>query len=193
MMSVSKDAKDGNIFERALKEYVRLLQQRPVLTKSVTNACVSALGTTISQLIAPDPRTNGKINWRSVFAYTSFGFVVNGPLIHHMYAFMEKHMPRDKKYSAIKRLLFDRLIFAPPFLLIFLYYVAIVEGAGTDAAIQKIKDTYWTILKLNWTVWTGIQYINVNYIPLKFRTVFGNACALIYLVVVTILRRRSAS
>lgn len=36
MMSVSKDAKDGNIFERALKEYVRLLQQRPVLTKSVT-------------------------------------------------------------------------------------------------------------------------------------------------------------
>ena len=36
-------------------------------------------------------------------------------------------MPKEKQFSAIKRLIFDRLIFAPPYLLIFLYYVAIVE------------------------------------------------------------------
>ena len=54
-------------------------------------------------------------------------FVVNGPIVHHLYVFMEKHMPKEKQFSAIKRLIFDRLIFAPPYLLIFLYYVAIVE------------------------------------------------------------------
>ncbi|KAK7505993.1 hypothetical protein BaRGS_00002715 [Batillaria attramentaria] len=192
-MSVSKHGKDGSIFERALKEYVRLLQQRPVLTKSVTNAVVSGLGTIISQLIVADPKAKGRINWRSVFAYTSFGFVVNGPLIHHLYVFMEKRMPRDQKYSTIKRLLFDRLIFAPPYLLIFMYYVAIVEGNTSEAAVQRIKETYWMILKLNWTVWTVIQYVNVNYVPLKFRTIFGNACALVYLVIFSILRRKAAS
>ena len=41
------------------------------------SACVSALGTVISQLIVADPRAKGRINWRSVFAYTSFGSVLS--------------------------------------------------------------------------------------------------------------------
>jgi hypothetical protein len=35
-MSVRKESKDGNIFEKALQEYIRLLQVRPVVTKAVT-------------------------------------------------------------------------------------------------------------------------------------------------------------
>lgn len=192
-MSFSKEEKKGNIFDRALKEYVRLLQQRPVLTKSVTSACVSGLGATISQLIVADPSAKGRINWRNVFAYVSFAFVINGPLFHHLYVFLEKQLPRDKKSSAIKRLLFDRLIFTPPYLAVFLYWLARAEGAGQAAAIQRLKAAYWTILKMNWVVWTLIQYINFNYVPLKFRTIFGNLCGLIYLVVVSILRRRATA
>lgn len=190
-MSVSKD---GNVFDKALKEYLRLLQKRPILTKSVTNAVVSGLGTIVSQLIVADPRAKGgRIFWRNVLAYTSFGFVVNGPVMHHLYSFMERRMPKEEKFSTLKRLVFDRLIFAPPYLLIFLFYVAIVEGASPQAAVQKIKDIYWTILKLNLSVWTVIQYININYVPFKFRTVFANFCALIYIMVVSIIRRKAAS
>jgi peroxisomal membrane protein 2 len=42
-----------------------------------------------------------------------------------------------------------------------------LQGSSSEAAIQRIKDAYWTILKLNLSVWTVIQYINVNYVPLK--------------------------
>ena len=54
-------------------------------------------------------------------------FLVNGPLIHHFYVYLEKILPKNQPNAQIKRVLFDRLVFAPPFLLIFLYYVAIVE------------------------------------------------------------------
>ncbi|XP_076472951.1 peroxisomal membrane protein 2-like [Babylonia areolata] len=192
-MSASKDAKKGNILERALKEYVRLLQQRPVLTKSVTSACVSGLSATISQLIVADPASKGRINWRNIFAYASFGFVMSGPLFHHLYAFLEKYLPAGSPSSSLRRLLFDRLIFTPPYLAIFLYWLARVEGQGQEAAIQRLKATYWTILKMNWVVWTLIQYINFNHVPLKFRTVFANLCAMVYLVVVSVLRRKAAA
>jgi len=191
-MEPKDDKRKKSIISKALAEYIRLLQERPVITKAVTNSVVSGFGNIVSQFISPDVTTGGKINWRSVFAYSSFGFLVNGPLIHHFYVFLEKFLPKNQPNAQIKRVLFDRLVFAPPFLLIFLYYVAIVEGAGQKGAAQRIKDTYWMILKLNWSVWTIIQYININYIPLKFRTVFGNACALVWMVFISIKRRQMA-
>ena len=47
----------------------------------------------------------------------------------------------------------------------------IFQGAGQKGAIARIKASYWMILKLNWTVWTLIQYININHIPLKVNVV----------------------
>ncbi|BFZ18550.1 hypothetical protein BsWGS_21589 [Bradybaena similaris] len=182
--------RSASIISRALREYMRLLQDRPVVTKSSTNAVVAGLGNIISQILAPDQTTAGKINWRSVFAYTTFGFFVNGPLIHHFYIFLEKTFPRDKSGAALKRVLFDRLIFAPPMLLIFLYYASIIEGVGNKGAVKRIKDTYWMILRLNWTVWSIIQYVNMNYIPLKYRTLFGNFFALIWMIFISIKRRQ---
>lgn len=38
------------------------------------SAVVAGLGNIISQILAPDQTTAGKINWRSVFAYTTFGY-----------------------------------------------------------------------------------------------------------------------
>lgn len=193
-MGNPKESKGSdNLLSKALQQYVRLLQERPVITKAITNSIVSGFGNIISQYVAPDPTTGGRINWKSVFAYTSFGFFINGPLIHHFYAFLEKMFPKDKPNSKWKRVLFDRLIFAPPFLLIFLYYVSIVEGHGSHGAIKRIKDTYWMILKLNLSVWSIVQYINMNYVPLKFRTLFGNFCALIWMIFISIKRRQALS
>ncbi|KAH9503871.1 Peroxisomal membrane protein 2 [Bulinus truncatus] len=193
-MGKPKESKENdNLLIRAFHQYLRLLQERPVVTKAATNAVVSGFGNIISQYLAPDPTFKGRINWKSVFAYSSFGFFVNGPLIHHFYAFLDKLFPKENPNSKWKRVLFDRLIFAPPFLLIFLYYVSIVEGHGNEGAAQRIRSTYWMILKLNITVWSIVQYINMNYVPLKFRTVFGNFCALIWMIFISIKRRQAAS
>uniref|UniRef100_A0A0B7AHZ9 Peroxisomal membrane protein 2 n=1 Tax=Arion vulgaris TaxID=1028688 RepID=A0A0B7AHZ9_9EUPU len=187
----SDKIKDNSLLKRALLEYFRLLQDRPVITKAATTAVVSAVGNILSQILAPDPATGGKINLRSVAAYSSFGFLVSGPLVHHFYAFLEKAIPKNSKNATLKRVLMDRLIFAPPLLLLFLYYVAILEGAGNKGAVKKIQSTYWMILKLNWTVWTFVQYININHVPLKYRTVFGNLCSLVWMTFISVKRRRA--
>lgn len=194
-MSLSKDKSNENAFEKALKAYLGLLQSRPVLTKAITSSTVSAVGNIISQLIVPNQQNGGKIAWRSVAAYASFSFVVSGPLIHYFYIWMDKLIPKKKEsatFDGIKRVIFDRFIFAPPFILLFLYAVTMLEGSGHEAAIAKIKETFWPILKMNWQIWTVFQFINVNYVPQKYRVLFGNAVALVWSVIVAVKRRQLA-
>jgi hypothetical protein len=59
-----------------------------------------------------------------------FRFCLSAPIIHYFYIFLEKIQPRKEKPSQIdniKRLLIDRFLFTPPFILLFLYVVTILE------------------------------------------------------------------
>ncbi|KAL3858020.1 hypothetical protein ACJMK2_012636 [Sinanodonta woodiana] len=192
-MSLSKEDNE-NILEILFKKYMKCLQERPVLTKACTSGTISFLSNIISQKIAPNP--DGKIAWRSVAAYTSFGFVITGPLFHNFYLLLDKLFPRKDKSAELKNsdiakmILFDRLILAPPYLLVFLYAIAILEGQGTEVALKKVKATFWTILKMNWRVFTVVQYINFKYVPMKYRVLFGNIIALFFSIYVAVKRRQ---
>lgn len=94
--------------------------------------------------------------------------------------------------DGIKRVIVDRLVFAPPFLLLFFYVITILEGQGHQAAIARIKESFWPVLKLNIQVWTVFQYININYVPPKYRVLFGNVLALVWSVFVASKRRKMA-
>ncbi|CAG2237385.1 PMP22 [Mytilus edulis] len=142
-----------------------------------SNSSVSAIGNIISQLIVPNQQNGGKIAWRSVAAYASFSFVVSGPLIHYFYIWMDKLIPKKKESAT-----FDGIKES----------FTMLEGSGHAAAIAKIKETFWPILKMNWQIWTVFQFINVNYVPLKYRVLFGNAVALVWSVIVAVKRRQLA-
>ncbi|XP_060600498.1 peroxisomal membrane protein 2-like [Ruditapes philippinarum] len=155
------------------------------------SASVSALGNFISQKVAPHP--DGKVKWRSVASYATFAFCLSAPIIHYFYIFLEKIQPRKEKPSQIdniKRLLIDRFLFTPPFILLFLYVVTILEGQGSAVAMEKIRTQFWTILKMNWKVWTIFTFINVNYIPVRYRVLFGNMVGLFWSVFVAVKRRQ---
>ncbi|KAL4223126.1 Mpv17 / PMP22 [Mactra antiquata] len=191
-MSHSKESRE-NIFETILNKYLKLLQEKPLITKSCTSATVSALGNFLSQKIAPPP--GGKVVWRSVASYAAFAFFISAPVIHHFYLFLEKIQPKKDKPSKIdniKRLLIDRFLFTPPFIALFLYVVTILEGHGSAVAIEKIRSQFWMILKMNWKVWTLFTYINVNYIPVRYRVLFGNTVGLFWSIYVAIQRRKLA-
>ncbi|WAR02830.1 PXMP2-like protein [Mya arenaria] len=120
-------------------------------------------------------------------------FCVSAPIIHYFYIFLSKVAPPKDKPSQvdnIKRLLIDRLIFTPPFIVLFLYVVTILEGQGSAEAVKKIREQFWTILKMNWKVWTIFTYININYIPQRYRVLFGNTVGLFWTVFIAIKRKQ---
>ena len=53
--------------------------------------------------------------------------LITGPVSHYFYQLMEVWMPATDPYCIVKRLLLDRLFFAPGFLLIFYFVMNILE------------------------------------------------------------------
>ncbi|XP_052334843.1 peroxisomal membrane protein 2-like [Oncorhynchus keta] len=97
-------------------------------------------------------------------------------------------VPTTVPYYRVKRLLLDRLIFAPAFLLLFFFFVMNIQEGKRWADFQsKVNSSYWPALKMNWKVWTPFQFI--NYVPVEFRVLFANMVALFWYAYLASVRK----
>lgn len=121
------------------------------------------------------------------FAHRLF---ITGPVSHFFYQLMEALIPTTDPHCIIKRLLLDRLVFAPGFLLIFYFVMNLLEVRssrrrvgvqivgdgllpfqfkGREDLEKKLKGSFWTALRMNWKVWTPFQFVNINFVPVQVR------------------------
>lgn len=93
---------------------------------------------------------------------------------------MERWIPPEVPLAAVKRLLLERLLFAPAFLCLFFVVMNFLEGKAAGAGAATVRSRFWPALQMNWRVWTPVQFINVNYVPLQFRVLFASLVALFW-------------
>lgn len=190
----SLPVRDASIHFRLLQQYLVLLKNYPILTKSVTSGILSALGNLLSQILEARKKNKsgapvGEIDPAAAARYATFGFFITGPVSHIFYQLMEVWMPATDPLCIVKRLLLDRLIFAPGFLLIFYFVMNILEAKGWRDFESKMRGSYWIALKMNWKVWTPFQFVNINFVPVEFRVLFANMVALFWYAYLASLRK----
>ncbi|XP_034728293.1 peroxisomal membrane protein 2 [Etheostoma cragini] len=190
----SLPVRDVSIHFRLLQQYLVLLKKYPILTKSVTSGILTALGNLLSQILEARKKTkNGaqvnEIDTAAAARYAIYGLFITGPLSHYFYQLMEMWMPTTDPLCVVKRLLLDRLVFAPGFLLIFYLVMNILEAKGWTDFEKKMRGSYWTALKMNWKVWTPFQFININFVPVQFRVLFSNMIALFWYAYLASVRK----
>nr|XP_053632446.1 peroxisomal membrane protein 2-like [Cherax quadricarinatus]XP_053632454.1 peroxisomal membrane protein 2-like [Cherax quadricarinatus] len=178
-----------SVINNGLHYYNEFLYVRPLLTKACTSAFTGALGDFLGQLITKQP----SINYCSIARYAGYGFVVTGPLAHHFYKMLDKVVPTTAWGAAFKRLLIDRLMFSPLLLLLSLYLLSRLEGKSHRTCAKEVQLKYWAALKMNWKVWTPVQYININYVPQQYRSLFANVVAIFWIIYLTNKRRQAAT
>ncbi|XP_038202648.1 peroxisomal membrane protein 2 isoform X4 [Arvicola amphibius] len=123
---------------------------------------LSALGNLLAQMIEKKQKKDSQsLDVKGLLRYLVYGFFVTGPLSHYFYLFMDYWIPPEVPLAIVKRLLLDRLLFAPAFLLLFFLIINLLEGK--DAA--KMRSGFWPALQMNWRMWTPLQFININYVP----------------------------
>ncbi|XP_045671624.1 peroxisomal membrane protein 2 isoform X2 [Ursus americanus] len=132
----------GALPQRALAQYLRLLRLYPVLTKAATSGILSALGNFLAQLIEKKREKENcsqKLDVSGPLRYAIYGFFFTGPLSHFFYLFMEHWIPSEVPWAGVKRLLLDRLLFAPAFLLLFFLIMNFLEFQVDIAVIQPLS------------------------------------------------------
>ncbi|XP_061762522.1 peroxisomal membrane protein 2 [Nerophis ophidion] len=190
----SLPVRDVSVHFSLLQQYLFLLKKYPILTKSITSGILSALGNLLSQIVearkkSKDDGVVQKIDTAGAARYAIYGLFITGPVSHYFYQLMEVWMPSTDPYCVLKRLLLDRLVFAPGFLLLFFFVMNILEVKGLDDFMKKFRRSYWTALKMNWRVWTPFQFININFVPLQFRVLFANMVALFWYAYLASVRK----
>lgn len=170
----------GSLPKRALAQYLLLLKLYPVLTKAVSSGILSALGNLLAQTIEKRKKDSQNLEVSGLLRYLVYGLFVTGPLSHYLYLFMEYSVPPEVPWASVKRLLLDRLFFAPTFLLLFFFVMNLLEGKNVSVFVAKMRSGFWPALQMNWRMWTPLQFININYVPLQFRVLFANMAALFW-------------
>ncbi|XP_051692818.1 peroxisomal membrane protein 2 isoform X1 [Oryctolagus cuniculus] len=167
---------------RALASYLLLLRLYPVLTKAATSAILSAFSNFLAQMIEKKRKKDNSQNLdvTGPLRYAIYGFFFTGPVSHFFYLFMESWIPSEVPLAGVKRLLLDRLLFAPAFLLLFFLVMNFLEGKDVSTFAAKTRSSFWRALLMNWKVWTPLQFININYVPLQLRVLFANLVALFW-------------
>ncbi|KAG0716489.1 Peroxisomal membrane protein 2 [Chionoecetes opilio] len=176
-----------SVLQRGLTSYNGCLASHPLLTKACTSAVTASLGDYLGQIISHRPTTD----LRSMARYATFGLVVTGPLAHHFYSLLDRLVPHGQQGAALKRLLLDRLGFAPLIMFLSFYLLARMEGKSHARAQGEVRQRLWSALKMNWRVWTPVQYININYVPQQYRSLFANVFALFWIMYLTNKRRQA--
>ncbi|XP_008333767.1 peroxisomal membrane protein 2 [Cynoglossus semilaevis] len=190
----SVPVRDVSVHFRLLQQYLLLLKKYPILTKSVTSAIISALGNLLSQFVEARKKAKNEVSISEIDAaaaarFAIYGLIITGPVSHYFYQLMEVWMPTTDPYCIVKRLLLDRLFFAPGFLLIFYFVMNVLEAKGWKDFEQKMRQSYLTALKMNWKVWTPFQFINVNFVPVQFRVLFANMVAFFWYAYLASVRK----
>lgn len=190
----SVQVRDATVHFSLLQQYLILLKKYPILTKSVTSGILSALGNLLSQTVEARKKARHgaeakEFDRAGAARYAIFGLLFTGPLSHYFYQLMEVWMPTTDPYCLVKRLLLDRLFFAPAFLLLFYFVMTVLEAKGWSDFERKMKSSYLTALKMNWKVWTPFQFINVNFVPVQFRVLFANVIAFFWYAYLASVRK----
>ncbi|KAM3961247.1 peroxisomal membrane protein 2 [Aphomia sociella] len=169
-----------------LSSYLQNLYLHPIRTKSITSCVVGVTGSIASQLLA-----GGNLRPDPILAFGLYGLLFGGSIPHFFYDVIERLFPEEVvAFPLVKKLLFERLIFAPFMQAFSLYTLARFEGKNHAAAVKQLQILYWPILQANWKWLTFFQVINMAFVPPMLRVLFMNLVGLGWSIFLSTKRRQ---
>lgn len=172
-------------------KYLKLLQERPILTKSLTSGLLSFSADFICQrwelqraanrvqdndgkdVGHADLKTVPSFDWLRASRFTLLGSVLVAPVLHVWYGFLARFIPGPLMVDAMKRLLLDQLLFAPAFIPIFFSANLLLEGRP-ELIKEKIERDLWHTVFTNYAVWIPAQFVNFSVIRPTLQVLFSN-------------------
>ncbi|EDW80153.1 uncharacterized protein Dwil_GK24419 [Drosophila willistoni] len=166
--------------------YLEQLFNHPVRTKSITASVLATTANVTSQRLAGAK----KLNQHSVFAYGLYGFIFGGSVPHYFYQTVERLFDDDVRFRRFFLFLSERLVYAPIYQVLSLYFLSLFEGNSHSTAVKNVEKLYWPLLRANWQYLSLFVYLNMAYVPPMFRSIFMGIISFIWVVYIAQKRRR---
>ncbi|PLB49883.1 protein sym1 [Aspergillus steynii IBT 23096] len=151
--------------------YQRSLAQRPILTQSLTTACLFAVGDGLAQQ-GVEKKGLTRHDMTRTARMALYGGAVFGPVATKWFQFLQNRIQLSTVPRTLAtRVAADQLLCAPTMIGVFLSSMSIMEGSDPK---EKLQRTYWEALRANWTIWPVLQGLNLSLVPLQYRVLSVN-------------------
>lgn len=116
MQSISSGGNSGQqgLIHRAMQRYSRLLNSRPLLTKSATGGVLNAIGDSLSQLVIEKSGMHG-FNRKRTVVFVLTGALLISPALHLWFSTLDRVVTLPGFAGASLKLAADQLVWAPCF------------------------------------------------------------------------------
>ena len=124
-------------------------------------------------------KTNKHDFWRTGKFFV-MGSMFIGPGLRVWYGVLEKYVTGAAKTLAIKKMLFDQVLWAPPFIASFFILSDALGGKTMGEMKMNLKQNYPGALQTNYYIWPAVQMINFYFVPFHYRVIVVNCVALFW-------------
>ena len=170
---------NDNIFASLFSKYKSCLAKYPIYTKSLTSCTISVIGEIIASYLKGYIRNEKpKICPKRVSVFGLYGLLCTGPMLHYWYAFLEWYLTKKLQLTGnakvIAKLLIDRCIWAPPFVLFTITFLQYLQTFCSKTTWEAIKRNYVAVFLMNQKVWVPGQALNFYVVPVDFQVIIHN-------------------
>mmetsp|Transcript_19852 Transcript_19852/g.41440 ORF Transcript_19852/g.41440 Transcript_19852/m.41440 type:complete len:183 (+) Transcript_19852:115-663(+) len=155
-----------------LERYNRALDASPLLTKSLTSAVISGAGAALGSKL-----TTKRISWVSVFAFAMHGGLVNGPVGHYWFKWLDENVKSPGKAMVLDQLLIQPPLCALMFVLLDCFSAAIKE---MPKSILRTRTSVGGVIVNSWKFWPFAVLLTVKYLKQKYHTLSLNLASLLW-------------
>ncbi|XP_038885096.1 protein SYM1-like [Benincasa hispida] len=163
--------------------YMRKLDTRPFITKSITSSLIYAAADLTSQMITlPSPGSFDLIRTTRMAAY---GLLILGPSQHLWFNFMSRISPSRDLLSTFKKIFLGQAVFGPTITSIFFSYNASLQGeSGSEIAARLNRDLLPTLLN-GLLFWPVCDFLTYKFVPVHLQPLTNSSFAYIWTIYLT--------
>lgn len=173
---VAKTEKE-NAFQQFWRAYNELLDEKPIMVKSMTSFFGFMIGDIVAQTIVGDPYSAAR-----TMRLVMFGVLMDGPCGHMWYTTLDKNIfpkePTSTK-AIITKTAMDQLIWGPFFCCVFFAFIRTLEG-HPDQVIPTIQEELIPTILSSYVIWPLAHLINFRFVPSQQRILYINAVQIVW-------------
>ena len=177
-----------NPFVRMGEAYSNAIQQKPILTKSITAGIVFGLSDYLAQRVE---NTGKKYNWTRTITSIAVGLFYFGPAAHAWYNWIFQILPGTSLFSTLQKAALGQLIFGPSFTCIFFATSLMQSGSfSLQNWARKIKNDLPGAWLAGAGFWPLVDVVSYSVVPIDFIPLFVNLCSLVWTVYLSLLANK---
>ncbi|KAJ6794664.1 putative PXMP2/4 family protein 4 [Iris pallida] len=163
--------------------YLRMIETRPILTKSLTAGAIFATADVSSQMITLDPSCS--LDLIRTLRMAGYGMMISGPSLHLWFNFVSRILPKRDILTTFKKMFLGQAVYGPIMTAVFFSFNAALQGETNAEIFARLKRDFIPTMKSCLVYWPMCDFITFKFVPVRLQPLVSNSFSYLWTIYIT--------